>query len=180
LQKFTVGQGEPWADARILDANGFKLVLANGYVGLFKMLDARRFDLLSRGIDEIWSEWQLHRTHIPSVQIERALILHYPMPRYYFVPAPRRASRWRSASKTACAASPGAEFDRRYLAYKRSVLAGLDLGGRRVLHISNPFFVPSIPYSDKRWWDDLSSELRRPKRKSPAGAVADTASLRSR
>lgn len=181
LRQFTVGQGEPWADARILDANGFKLVLANGYVGLFKMLDARRFDLLSRGIDEIWSEWQLHKAHIPSVQIERTLILHYPMPRYYFVPRTAQGERMAQRIEDGLhRLSRSGEFDRRYLVYKRSVLGDLDLGGRRVLHIPNPFFVPSIPYSDRRWWDDLSSELRGPKRKSPAGAAADTSSPRSR
>jgi hypothetical protein len=116
LRQFTVGQGEPWADARILDANGFKLVLANGYVG--PVQDARRppFRPAFRGIDEIWSEWQLHKAHIPSVQIERTLILHYPMPRYYFVPRTAQGERMAQRIEDGLhRLSRSGEFDRRYL-----------------------------------------------------------------
>lgn len=166
LRKFTIGQGVPWADSRILEANGFKLLLANDYAGLFKMLEARRFDLFSRGIDEIQSEWQMQKENIPMLQIERTLILHYPMPRYYFVPRTKEGERMAERIEDGLRrlASSG-EFDRRYAAYKRSVLGDLKLAGRRILQIPNPMFTPAIPYSDKRWWDDLASELKQPPNK---------------
>jgi hypothetical protein len=173
LRKFTIGQGEPWADSRILEAQEFKLVLANGYDGMFKMLDARRFDLFSRGIDEIGREWRLQKALIPNLQIERNLILHYPLPRYYFVPRTKRGERMAERIEDGLRRlAKSGEFDRRYAAYKRSVLDELDLNGRRVLQISNPFFTPAIPYTDKRWWDDLSSELKRPGSKLPKPNVS--------
>lgn len=163
LRQFTIGQGVPWADSRILEANGFKLVLANDYAGLFRMLDARRFDLFSRGIDEIQREWQQQKANIPTLQIERKLILHYPMPRYYFVPRTPEGERMAERIEDGLQRlAKSGEFDRRYAVYKSAVLGDLDLGGRHILHIPNPLLTPAIPVSDKRWWDDLASELKQP------------------
>lgn len=175
LRKFTIGQGAHWADSRILEAQKFKLVFANGYDGMFKMLDARRFDLFSRGIDEIGREWRQQKALIPTLQIERNLILHYPLPRYYFVPRTKLGERMAERIEDGLhRLAKSGEFDRRYAAYKRSVLGGLDLSGRRVLQISNPFFAPAIPYADKRWWDDLSSELKQNRTNSPISSTGVT------
>lgn len=169
LRRFTIGQGAPWADSRILEANRFKLVLSNDYAGLFKMLNARRFDLFSRGVDEIHREWLLNKERIQNLQIERKLILHYPMPRYFFVPRTEQGQRMAERIEDGLhRLAKSGEFERRYAAYKRIVLGDLDLAGRRVLHLPNPFFTPSQPYDDKRWWDDLANELK------PAAATPTT------
>lgn len=169
LRRFTIGQGAPWADSRILEANGFKLVLSNEYAGLFKMLGAGRFDVFSRGIDEIRREWLVQKDQIPGLQIERNLILHYPMPRYFFVPRTERGKRMAERIEDGLRRlAKSGEFDRRYAAYKRHVLADLDLAGRRVLHVDNPYFKSTPPYDDKRWWDDLSHELKADRKGPPA------------
>jgi hypothetical protein len=173
LRRFTIGQGAPWADSRILEANGFNLVLANEYAGLFKMLGAGRFDVFSRGVDEIRREWLVQKDQIPGLQIERNLILHYPMPRFFFVPRTERGKRMAERIEDGLRRlAKSGEFDRRYAAYKRHVLAGLDLAGRRVLHVDNPYFKSTPPYDDKRWWDDLSQELRADRKCPPAKSTA--------
>lgn len=167
LRQFIIGQGTPWADSRILEANGFKLILSNDYAGQFKMLEAGRFDLFSRGIDEIQAEWTVQKARVPELQIERGLILHYRMPRYYFVPRTARGERMAERIEDGLRRlALSGEFDRRYAAYKRRVLGELNLAGRHVLRIPNPFFQPRPPYDEKRWWDDLASELKPP---VPAG-----------
>ena len=160
LRRFTIGQAIPWTDTKILQAGGFKLVLANDYEGLFKMLGARRFDLFSRGLNEIYGEWLAQRKNVPDMVIERNLVLHYPMPRYFFVPRTEQGARMAERIEDGLRRlAQSGEFERRYQAYKRSILADLNLAGRRVLRLHNPQLSPLAPTSDKFWWDDLAAEL---------------------
>lgn len=160
LKRFTIGQSTPWTDVKILEANGFKLVLANDYEGLFKMLGARRFDLFSRGVNEVRDEWLSHRNSIPGLVIERGIVLHYPLPRYFFVP--RTAQGERMAQRVQDGLQRllrSGELERRYQAYKRLVLDGVDLSGRRVFRLSNPNLPGPTTAGDRLWWDDLAAEL---------------------
>ena len=86
LKKFSIGQASPWTDVKILEANQFNVVIADNYEGLFQMLGINRFDLFSRGVNEIYSEWEGHRAQVPGLSIEKNMVLAYPMPRYFFVP----------------------------------------------------------------------------------------------
>ena len=47
LKQFTIGQSSSWTDVRVLQAAGFKLVLADAYTPLFSMLGGQRFDLFA-------------------------------------------------------------------------------------------------------------------------------------
>jgi hypothetical protein len=160
LKRFSIGQSTPWTDVKILQANGFNLVLANDYEGLFKMLQARRFELFSRGVNEVRSEWLSHRDSIPDLVIERGIVLHYPMPRYFFVPrtaqGERMALRLQDGLQRLVRSG---EFERRYQAYKRLVLDGLVLSGRRVFRLPNPELSKLAPTDQRLWWDDLAAEL---------------------
>lgn len=160
LKRFSIGQSTPWTDVKILQSNGFKLVLANDYEGLFKMLDARRFDLFSRGVNEVRDEWLTHRAGMPDLAIERGIVLHYPMPRYFFVPRTEQGERMAARLQDGLQRlARSGEFERRYQAYKRLVLDGVDLAGRRVYRLPNPQLSPLAPTADKFWWDDLAAEL---------------------
>jgi len=160
LRNFTIGQATPWTDTKILAANNFKLVLANDYDGLFKMLGARRFDLFSRGVNEIYGEWLLQKDEIPGISIERGLVLHYPMPRYFFVPRTEQGAKMAERIEDGLRRlAQSGEFERRYRNYKQLILADLNLAGRRVLHLPNPQLSSLAPTSEKIWWDDLTSEL---------------------
>jgi hypothetical protein len=164
LRRFTIGQSKPWTDTKILEANHFQVSIGNDYTSLFMMLGSRRFDIFSRGIDEIAQEWRLQKNKVPGLTIEHSLILHYPMPRYYFFPKTEQGEKLarRLEDGLRRLASSG-EFERRYQAYKQRMLADVDLSGRRVLEIPNPLLSSPIPLSDKTWWDDLSRELGRKK-----------------
>ena len=159
LRRFTIGQSSSWSDVRILQEAGFKLVLTDAYLPLFSMLGAGRFELFSRGAIEIESEWRGHRDAVPGLMIEKKFLLHYPMPRYYFV------SRTAEGERLAARIEDGlqrlrrsGEFERRYQAWKKLVLKDLQLSGRTVFRIPNPELSSETPLADKYWWDDLSSE----------------------
>lgn len=160
LRRFTIGQATPWSDVKIIQAAGFKLVLANDYEGLFKMLGARRFDLFSRGLNEIHGEWLSQREQVPGMVIERGLVLHYPMPRYFFVPRTKKGARMAERIEDGLRRlARSGEFERRYQAYKRAMVADINLAGRRIIHLPNPQLSPLAPIGEKIWWDDLAAEL---------------------
>lgn len=161
LKQFTIGQASTWTDTKILSDNKFKLELADNYEGLFKMLGIRRFDLFSRGVIEIQGEWMAHKNTVPGLSIEKNLVLAYPMPRYFFVPKNKEGEKMAARIEAGLRLlAKSGEFERRYQAYKKLVLADLNLSGRKVFRLTNTQLSDKAPpFSDKFWWDDLSAEL---------------------
>ncbi|HEY9101149.1 hypothetical protein [Chitinimonas sp.] len=161
LAPFKIGQGKGWVDVQILRESGLQVVEGETYDGLFQMLRAGRFELFSRGVNEISGELASARQQHQALAIERHLLLYYPLPRYFFV------SRTPEGERLAARLEAGllrlmqsGEFDRRYMAYKQQALAGLSLAGRRVLRLPNPTLSPETPLGNTRWWDDLAEELK--------------------
>lgn len=161
LKQLSIGQSTPWTDTKILAGNGFRLELSDNYESLFRMLAVGRFDLFSRGVNEIHAEWLAHREALPDLAIEERLLLHYSMPRYFFVPrtveGERMAIRIEDGLKRL---RKNGEFERRYQAYKKLVLSDVKLAGRKVFHLSNPELSSLAPLNDKYWWEDLATELK--------------------
>lgn len=159
LQAFRIGQKSQWVDVEILQSAGLSVVGALDYESLFRMLPAGRFDLLSRGVNEIQQEWEIHRQDNAGLAIERHLLLYYPLPRYFFfAPTPQGERLARRVAEGLELLRAGKEFDRLYNAYKRETLAGLELSGRRLLRIPNPTLPAQTPLGKPGYWDDLQSE----------------------
>ena len=84
----------------------------------------------------------------------------YRMPRYFFVPRTEQGARMaRRLEDGLRRMARSGEFDRRYRAYKRLVLTGVDLAGRRVFRLPNPQLSELAPTGEAFWWDDLAVEL---------------------
>jgi len=161
LQEFRIGQKNQWVDVEILRHAGFRVEESLDYASLFRMLPAGRFDLLSRGVNEILQEWNTYRTDNPELAIERGLLLYYPLPRYFFfAPSPEGERLAQRVAQGLDVLRKTGEFERLYRAHKREILRGLELRGRRVLRIDNPTLGPQTPLQMPGYWDDLQSELR--------------------
>lgn len=164
LRQFSIGQGSNWADVRILESAGFRLVLADAYTPLFAMLAARRFDLFSRGAIEIEAELASQRKTFPEMAIDKRLMLYYPMPRYFFVPRTSEGRRMAERIEDGLhRLRRSGEFERRYQSWKKLVLKDLELSGRTVFRLTNPELSPETPLADAYWWDDLASEVGTPR-----------------
>ncbi len=165
LKAFRIGQRPSWTDTTILRHNGLNVVATDSFDGLFKGLQAGRFELFSRGANEIRAEWLSHRESMPGLVIENRLALLYPLARYYFVPRTPAGARMAERIRDGLLRlSASGEFDRRYKAYKREVLRDLPLAGRRVFRLENPELSSLAPaHTDLRWWDDFSAELGAPR-----------------
>ena len=161
LKQFSIGQGINWIDGDILRNAGFNVVTSPNYDSLFAMLEANRFDLFSRGINEIGMEFNFASGQYPYLTIEKSLMLYYPLPRYFFF------SRTKDGERLAHRVEEGlrlllknGKFDKRYQAFKRSILVDLQLAGRRIFRLDNPYLSPATPLADRELWDTLDAELR--------------------
>ncbi|QDL53326.1 hypothetical protein [Rhodoferax aquaticus] len=161
LKPYRIGQGVAWVDAEILRNAGLTVETGSSYESLFKMLAVGRFELFSRGVNEIGKEQREHQPKYPEMVVEKSLMLHYPLPRYFFF------SRTPQGERLAQRVAEGleklrqsGEFDRRYQGFKRAMLADLNLSGRRLFRIPNPTLPADTPLADTRLWDDLAQELK--------------------
>lgn len=83
LRKFSVGSGEHWTDGSIFKDNGFTMTVTSSYNGLFRMLAARRFHFISRGLHEIGYDTQAYKEL--NLVLEDSILLKYDVPiRYCF------------------------------------------------------------------------------------------------
>jgi Bacterial extracellular solute-binding proteins, family 3 len=83
LRQFRIGTGTHWSDTDIYKLNRLPLVTSWNYEAMFRMLAAKRFDYMARGLQEVSFESDRYK-HLNLV-IEKNLILYYKQPMYFFV-----------------------------------------------------------------------------------------------
>lgn len=161
LKGFSIGQGINWIDTDILRNAGLNVVTGPNYDGLFAMLDANRFDVFSRGINEIGLEYSFAAQQHADLAIEKSLMLYYPLPRYFFFARTPEGERLaKRVEEGLRLLLKNGKFDKRYLAFKRSILVDLQLSGRRIFRIDNPYLSSATPLADRELWDTLEAELK--------------------
>jgi hypothetical protein len=153
LRRLRAGLGRDWADVPVLRAAGLPTEEGTAYEGLFSMLEAGRFDYFSRGADEALREYDERRASHPRLAIEPTLLLHYPLPRYFFV---RRDAE---GKQLAARIEAGLEtmvrdgsLNTLFQHYKGATIARANLLHRRVLTIPNPTLSPQTPLSRSELW----------------------------
>lgn len=153
LRRFQFGLGLGWIDVDILRANQFRVVTGSSYDGLFEMVVNRRFDVFLRAAVEVLDEYEARRAAMPDLQIEEHLILYYPMPMYFWF------SKTAEGRRLAARAEAGmwkmiqdGTYDRIFAQYQDLKIRRLNLAGRRIFRITNPFLGPETPFQDRRLW----------------------------
>lgn len=84
LQQFSIGQGSGWVDVDILRSNGFQVDEVGNFDSLFRMVGANRFNLFSRGTNEILSEYNSYSSQVQNLVLDESVVLYYPVPRFLF------------------------------------------------------------------------------------------------
>jgi hypothetical protein len=153
LKPFSFGQNFIWDDVDILKANGLTVQSGDDFEGLFSMLTRGRFDALPRGLGEVSREFSERSGLYPDMQIEKTLLIHYPLPIYFwFARDPAGENRAQRLEEGLWSMIGDGTFDRIFWKYNRTILLGLDLGHRRVIQLDNPFLPADTPLSDARLW----------------------------
>jgi hypothetical protein len=155
LRKFSVGLGSDWIDVLIFRANDFRVITGSSYEGLFDMLMHKRFDIFSRGANEVIDEYEERKERMPDLQIEDSLMLCYTAPMYFWF------SRTAEGRRLAARAEEGMRmmiedgtYNMIFDKYYRRKIQRLHLRNRRIFRIHNPFLGPETPLNDKRLWLD--------------------------
>lgn len=153
LGKIRFGLLSWWEDVPIMTNAGLIVVPGTSYEGLFKMLGAGRFDALSRSSSEVIQEFDVRGKDLPGVAIEKHLLLHYPMPAYFWFPntedGRRRAERVRiGLVEMMRDGTLQALFDQEF----GPLIKRLDMDHRLVLELSNPLLGDNDPLTDSSLW----------------------------
>ena len=83
LKKYVMLQGAGWGDVKIFKHNNIPVVEGAGYEGLFQMVNAKRADIFSRGITEIFAEFKKQKINNKNLAIEDSFIIRYDWPYLY-------------------------------------------------------------------------------------------------
>jgi hypothetical protein len=156
LQTIIFAQGTTWADTKILESNGLKVVHVNKYPSLFYMVDGGRFDAFPRGVQEPWSE-MAKRPEL-SLAVEKHLMLVYRMP-FYFFTNKKNITFAKDVELGLNRAIADGSFDRTFLEdpMVKDVLEKANLKNRLVFELKNPTLPKETPLDRPELWLDLKT-----------------------
>jgi hypothetical protein len=155
LRKLKFGVGADWIDVGILRANRFEVVTGSSYDGLFEMLLHKRFDVFSRGANEVASEYEQRKASMPNLGLEDTICLYYPTVMYFWF------SKTKEGARLAARVEAGMRlmiddgtYDRIFTEFYGATIEQLGLKHRKLFRIANPFLGPETPLHDARLWFD--------------------------
>ena len=159
LQKFRFGLLPWWDDDAVMRRAGLPVVPGVSYQGLFQMLAAHRFDALSRSAREVLPEYEKMKSAMPGLAVEKHLVLHYPMPVYFWFrddgEGRRRAERVKAGLEQMVA---DGTLKKMFDAEFGSSLARLDLAHRLVVELPNPLLdAKTLPENPALWYRPWSN-----------------------
>lgn len=160
LRPLRAGVGQGWADIAIVQNAGIGVVEGSNYAGLFAMLAAGRFDFFSRSADEALRELNERHAAYPQMEIEPTLLLHYPLPRYFFL---RRDAQGELLAQRIEAGMEmmirDGTLNALFQRYKGDIIATAAMKQRRVIKLANPRLTPETPLSrTELWFNPLSGK----------------------
>lgn len=149
LSHFRPGQYFSWTDTRILKHNGINVFEAHSRANLMDMLVSDKFDYFPRATIEIMHEFEQHKHQ--GVEIDPHILIIYPTAFYYYVHKDNQllANDIKSGLETLIA---NGEMDRLFFTYFGDVLTALNITGRKVIKLDNPFLPEKAPFDRKALW----------------------------
>ncbi|WP_416308139.1 amino acid ABC transporter substrate-binding protein [Neptunicella sp. SCSIO 80796] len=155
MRDFTLVQGKDWPDTKILQANGFEVMTAPYYLGLFDILVQEQADLFPRSVVEIWQEIDAQKAET-SIEIEPRLGVYYPTAMYFFVNKKNiiLANILRSGLEKAV---ENGEFDKLFFKVHQPILDQANLPGRKIFTLTNPVLPKDTPLDRKELWFPVNS-----------------------
>lgn len=146
-RRFRLGYGRGWLDGAAMQALGFRVEFSTTYRGLFDMLRAGRFDVLSRGVNEIQGELRDPALAGRGMVVVPGIALYYPLDDYFWVHRDREALRddiERGFRKALADGSYAALFT----AHHAEAMAAARLEERSVLHLLGYPVPPGTPLQE--------------------------------
>lgn len=151
LRKFRYGGGLQWSSSLALKKLGFETYGGADYEPLFAMLSANRFDYFPRGVNEIFTEYDIRKDVFPKLGIEESLALYLPSPTYFFV-SPKYPALAQRIEKGMLALLKDGTFDKLFLDHHWDALKKAALHQRKIIRLSNPLLSEQTPFKKSEFW----------------------------
>lgn len=145
------GSGKGWSTTRVLREAGFDVVVGNNYEGLFSMLELGRFKTFGRGINEIEAEYLAQKEAHPNLAIDTELMLHIPLPTYFFI-SPKRPELAKRIERGLWRLIENGKFEAYFLAHHQALIDKFRLKERRRFSIPNPNLSKADPLDNAELW----------------------------
>lgn len=85
LRRYRAGQGLGWSNNAIMQAAGISVVTGPTLESLFPMLEAKRFDFLPLGLNEVYGFSEQYGDFAPSMIVDPHVLLVYRFARLFFL-----------------------------------------------------------------------------------------------
>jgi len=157
LKHYVAGFGEHWGDLSILKENGISVLPVAKYSSLFEMLNAQRFDFFPRGVNEIFSEFEIYKEQFPDLSIEKSLAIYYPYPVYFFVAKQDAVLAQKIESGLEKALADG-QFKQLFLLHHEDILQKLNFDNRAIFNLSNDSLPKDARIDNMDWWFQSKAE----------------------
>lgn len=153
LKALRIGQRHDWPDTAILRANGLTVLTSPSYEGLFRMLQAGRFDLFPREVVVAWDEEKRAREQGLDLAVDEHLVLHYPTALYFFT-SKARPDLTAALERGLERAIADGSFERLFQRRHGESIRRARLDQRRVIELQNPDLPDTAPLGRAELWYD--------------------------
>ena len=156
LKELRAGLGLQWSTTKILKEYEFNIVTSSSYEGLFGMLNLHRFDYLTRGLNEIYYEFDARSPQYPNMCIEETIVLNIPLPVFLFVSPEEPRLRQRIQDGLWKMHEDGS-FDEFFNRYNESAITKSDIAHKKVFFIENHQIKKHPIYNNDALWINLET-----------------------
>lgn len=163
LKKLSLGTGFHWSITKTFQHHNFNLITFTEYDALFNMLENKRFDYATRGLNEILEELKIHKVKQPNLRMEKTILLNVPLPLYFYV-NPHKPELAKRITKGLEIMIKDGTFDKLFNEHYGYITTEFDIENRKLFNIKNP-------YSDSD--NQVSSSLEIIKLKKSKNAYVD-------
>ena len=152
MRQFIPGSFHTWTDGKILLANKIQMLSGTDFVGLFRMLDTKRFDYFPLSILELAREAEYYKAQYNlDIAIEPNLLITYPVCFYFYVAKENEALAKVLTDGFEKIIANG-KFDALFERHHRKILDQLLTGDRKVIRLINPLLPSSTPLERDELW----------------------------
>ncbi|NYZ69521.1 hypothetical protein H0A36_26235 [Endozoicomonas sp. SM1973] len=158
LRKYTNGLGHTWVNRDIMELNNLPYISSPTYEGLFHMLNSKRFDYYSRGINEAFPELEARKNLLPELIVEKKLALHYTKPSYLFTSKQNIKLNNRLYEGLSILLKDGT-FDRIFCEVNGDAIRKTNLKERTIIKLKSPFLFKTTPIERKELWFSENNQV---------------------
>ncbi|SMF38677.1 ABC-type amino acid transport substrate-binding protein [Alteromonadaceae bacterium Bs31] len=151
MRSITVGGGFNWFDVKLVKKQNIPTIIASDLETLYRMLPAGRFDAILRGAQEVIIDEV--RLHPQGQQLEKNLVLAYPLPVNYYMNKTNIELAKRIQRGLEIAQQDGS-FKKLFDSHRliQETMERVKLEDRHFIYMCNPALSKDIPLDKAEYW----------------------------